>query len=94
MSHEQQWTIDKSIPIAVIIGLLIQAGCLVYFGGKFSQRQADIERRVTANDVVVTKIIDDGQATRERLSGIEAKLSAQGESLNRIETRLIPARGK
>ena len=88
------WSMDKRIPIGILAGLLFQAGVLVWYGGQFAQRQNDTERRVTGIELVVAKNADESTKTSERLARMEEKMSAQSESLNRIESHMLPSRAK
>ena len=75
--EEGHWTLDKRVPLALILTLAVQFFGFVYYMGTLSVRMTQLEIAVEKRD-----------ADAERLTRLEEKLSAIGNVLLRIETRM------
>lgn len=42
---KEPWHLDKRIPLAIIMGFVLQTGALFYWGGKMEQRVTTLESR-------------------------------------------------
>lgn len=78
----QDWKIDKHIPVAVIIAMLLQTFAVVWWAAQLEARVQVIELDIRQN----TQLI-------ERVSRVEEKVSALKESSLRIEGKLDSLRG-
>lgn len=78
----REWHLDKRIPVAILLGLGVQFGGLVWWGAQLSARVDMLERsdRITADD-------------HERIVRIEATLNAVDARLERME-RMDEGRGR
>lgn len=78
----REWHLDKRIPVAILLGLGVQFGGLVWWGAQLSARVDMLERsdRITADD-------------HERIVRIEATLNAVDDRLARME-RMDEGRGR
>jgi uncharacterized membrane protein affecting hemolysin expression len=83
-----EWHLDKKVPIALIVTLLLQGGIVMWWIGSSSQRLDQNERHVTALTPQVT-------ATAEKIIRVETKLEAIGEAITEIKNliRQGPRRG-
>lgn len=70
------WRIDKRIPVALIVALLIQAAAAVWWAASADARLSVLEQKV------VTSAED-----RERLARIEATVTGIDQRLVRMEDR-------
>lgn len=77
MADETSWHLDKRVPVAIIITLVVQIAIgLMYFGA--------LEQRVTALENFVLKIDD----TQMRITRVEEQVKATKETTVRIEQKL------
>lgn len=84
MAHTESWHLSRSVPISIIIGLVVQAGGVVWM---FSQMSSDIEsnsKRIERLDVQVEEISDTAQAQAVQLGRIETRLDALMDQSDRI----------
>jgi hypothetical protein len=85
---ETHWTIDRRIPLALIVTLLMQFGGFVWWFSSVESRLTIKEQRLTR----VEQRLDDDQraisAIGERLARIEERSNTQLEILRRIDGRL------
>ena len=76
--QDNQWHLDKKVPIALIVTLLLQGSVVMWWIGASSQRLDQNERQVTLLAPQVT-------ATAEKIIRVESKLEAIGESITEIK---------
>jgi hypothetical protein len=76
-AREDAWHLDKRVPIALILALLLQTASVVWWGARIDARVAMLE----ATDV-------SRASSSERLARVEENLKAQSETLVRIDHRL------
>lgn len=74
MSDDRQWHLDKRVPVALLIGLLAQAGAGVWWASTANERLGQVERRL------------DGFATRSE--ALQGEVNQQGVALAVVATRL------
>lgn len=79
MSGEEKpgWHLDKRVPIALILALIVQTAGVVAWFATLDSRLASVETWQEKND-----------ATRDRLATIETQLSGMKDTLVRIERKL------
>ena len=75
----QSWHLDKRVPIAILTGLVMQAGAVFYWGGSFQaqteERLEQIERRMngfaTRSEGMQREVQDNGRTIAVLLSRID-----------------------
>ncbi len=87
----EHWHLDKRVPIALLLGLLMQGVGAVWWAAQFEARFEASVRRIERLEA--QRIADDAQTQvlLQRLARIEALTETQTRFLERIEARL-PAR--
>lgn len=73
----QEWKIDKHIPVAVIVAMVMQTFAVIWWAAQLETRVNVLENQLTQN----TTLID-------RVSRVEEKVSSLRESSQRIEQKL------
>lgn len=68
------WRIDKHIPVAVIISILLQTAAIIWFTAKIDSRVQNLEEKATQNDM--------------RTNALLIELGDMGKRLVRLETLL------
>ncbi|WP_454914969.1 hypothetical protein [Xanthobacter sediminis] len=87
MSEEiptEHWTIDKKVPLAIILALVIQGAGLSYWA-------ATLEGRVNSAEKVISKLESRESETREareRLIRLEERMISIGDDLRRVTQKL------
>ena len=71
----QRWEIDRHVPIALIVTILVQGAGIVWWAASISDRVAHIERHVERTS---------GQA--DRLTRVETKVDGIVDTLGEIKT--------
>lgn len=72
------WRLDRKIPVALILSLVVQGGTFLYWGGRMSQRVDYVEEAVHASqrlDERVTRLEEQSKAIKEGVDRIEGKLN-------------------
>lgn len=54
--QESTWRIDKHIPLAVILAIVVQSGSLVWYAAKMDSRVAVLESQMQANQMLLNQI--------------------------------------
>jgi hypothetical protein len=73
----QEWKIDKHIPIAVILAMVMQTFAIIWWAAQMEARVNVLEMQTAQNTLVI-----------DRVSRVEEKVSALRESSRRIEQKL------
>jgi hypothetical protein len=73
----QEWKIDKHIPVAVIVAMVMQTFAVIWWAAQLETRVNVLENQLMQN----TTLID-------RVSRVEEKVSGLRESSQRIEQKL------
>lgn len=76
---DTQWHVDRKVPIAVIIALMMQTGGFIWWGAKADERLSALERKVESS-----------APQGDRLTRVEVNLESIKESLTEIKSRLRP----
>jgi hypothetical protein len=74
---QQQWKLDKHIPVAVIFAMLIQTFAVIWWAAQLETRVNVLERQITQNTMLF-----------DRVSRVEEKVSGLREASQRIEQKL------
>lgn len=78
-NEDRKWQLDRHIPVAFIVGLLLQAAGAVWWGSKMESKQQDLERRMQ---------LQEAAKTEARMSVLEEQLRASKEIQNAMNTKL------
>ena len=94
-STPTHWTLDKRVPISIIITIVLQTIAFVYLGTTW---KADIDHRIGALEkdgvtrAALEVRLDIMRASQaERLVALETKFDFIQQSLQRIERATVPA---
>lgn len=79
---ENNWHLDKKVPIALIVTLVLNIGATSWWAATASEKLASLERR-----------IDLAAPQADRLTRVETKLENVQDSLTEIKSMLRPPRG-
>jgi hypothetical protein len=75
--EETHWTVDKRVPLALIVTIIIQTAGLVWWASNLSERVNTLERRAEAS-----------APQGDRLTRVEVKIESVQEGISEIK-RLI-----
>lgn len=79
MDADTSWHLDKRIPIALIVLILLQSGTAVWFASAISSRVDQLERAQVAS-----------APQTERLIRVETKVDAMHDDINEIKHLIRP----
>lgn len=74
---EEQWHLDRKVPIAVIVTILIQSGVFVWWASDANSRLGAVEKRLEAS-----------APQADRLTRVEVQLDAVKEGISDIKAML------
>lgn len=80
MEADARWHLDKRVPIALLLAMLIQTGGAFWWAATISERINNLEKRADAS-----------APQADRLTRVEVKLDGVMDSIGRVE-RLIQAK--
>ena len=72
-----RFDIARQIPLAVVLGFVLQTGGALFWAGAAAERIAEVERRARINENAI-----------ERVVRLETQVGAMHEQLARIESKL------
>lgn len=78
-NEDRRWKLDRHVPVAFIIGLVVQAAGIVWWGSQVQSKQEDHERRLT---------LQESTKTAERMAVLEEQLKASKELQSSMNTKL------
>lgn len=76
--------IDKRVPVALIVTMVVQTAGIVWWAATISATQAQSAIEAKRIEIRVDRIEADRDDMKTRVIRIEEKLVGQGETLNRI----------
>ena len=79
MNEDSQWHLDKKVPIALILALVVQFAGMVLFVGQVKSQGDENTRRIS---------VLEAQKVGERLSALEAQIVDAKALLVRIDDRM------
>ncbi|MBP0581877.1 hypothetical protein J8I29_21285 [Labrys sp. LIt4] len=88
MSERESWSVDKKIPLALVIALFVQTGGVVWWSSQLNSRVTVIEERNLKLEVEIGKLKDGSSEVRERFARAETTMQAFVETTRRIEAKL------
>lgn len=80
--RRSKFDFERRIPVALVVGFLLQTGGALFWAGTAAQRISEIERETHANENAV-----------ERVVRLETEVAAMHETLARIETKIDRMKG-
>lgn len=86
--HKDQWHLDKRVPIALIFAILAQTVAGVWWAATLQGTVNELSRRQI---IMETQADGDGIESKgqsERLARLEERMSAQTDTLRRIEAQI------
>ena len=88
MANEDAWHLDKKVPLAFIVTILLQTAGIVWWGSSISERMNSVEREQQDQRAVVTVLRESLQTRGERIAALEAGQRAILDALRRIDSKL------
>jgi hypothetical protein len=82
---QQRWHIDKTVPIAWIFALIVQAAVIIYGYAMLTFRVEDHDRRIERMESNLEAFGRSDNIVDNRITRIEEKLSNQTEILQEIK---------
>jgi Tfp pilus assembly protein PilO len=80
-TEDNAWHLDKRVPIALIVAIMLQMGGFVYWGARVEARTEALETRVQA----LEGRFEADDADHERLVRVESLLASVDRRLERME---------
>jgi hypothetical protein len=77
LPSRRRFELERRIPLALLFGLLLQTGGVLFWAGAAAERISEAERQTRSHASVI-----------ERVVRLEAEVMAQHEMLARIESKL------
>lgn len=99
VAHPKVWTIDKSVPLALILTILLQGALGVWWASNISTRTETVEKLVAAQTERQSAMQDNMQARSDRTAltlqsisertvRLEVGMEAQRQMLEQVARRL------
>ena len=83
---EQEWHLDKRVPVALILALVLQAGTFGWWGASIQARVDAMERDLSRLDRQVVTMADAAQVQAVQLGRIEEGISGMRRDIGRLLT--------
>lgn len=76
-ASDSSWHLDRKVPVAIIITILMQTGGVIWWGATANERLSALERKVEST-----------APQAERLTKVETRLEAVQEGISEIKSIL------
>jgi len=86
MTEQEQWHLNKSVPITIVLTLLIQTAGIIIWGAKMDSRVAVLEVSQSDQDSHIRALETSRNDIRERLVVIEDR---QNTVINRLNANAV-----
>ena len=87
LTDNDGWKLDKHIPVAVLIGLMLNAGAGIWYASQFESRLGQVEKQFPAYVAQVADIDRARQDTNVRLTKIDDQITVVLDIVKRLETQ-------
>ena len=88
MSGGEPWHLDKRVPIALIVTIIVQTGGMIWWASGLTHRVDQHGRDITALHQDGRGYINEAARVRETLARLEERLAAQNDLLRRVEAAI------
>lgn len=78
MLQDSEWHLDKRVPIALLVAILVQTGAAFWWASDISERVTALERGAMA-----------AAPQADRLTRVEVKIDALRDNLNDLKSALL-----
>ncbi|MFC2252520.1 hypothetical protein ACETRX_22985 [Labrys portucalensis] len=86
--EKEHWSVDKKIPAALVITLLLQTGGIVWWVSSLNSRVTVVEEKAIATRLDIDKLKDVSGEAKERFARTETTLISVVETTRRVESKL------
>lgn len=83
--NDNRWHLDKRVPVAIIVTLILQAAAAVWWAGQSDNRITNLENRLSGMEQSVKQTVSMQNDINVRLARIEERTEGQTATLKRIE---------
>ncbi len=90
-ANANHWHLDKRVPIALIVTIMLQCGAGIWWGATMAARLDNQERRIESLENRGQKMSESFSNMNNQMSRLDERMTAMLESTHRIE-RLIEDR--
>ena len=87
-SADGQWHLDKKVPIALIIMIVLQIAGGVWMASKLDSRVANLEKIDVAHERSIERLTLERDGIRDRLTRLEESQKASFEILKGLDVKL------
>ena len=91
---EQQWHLDKRVPIALILAIAIQSGGAIWWASSIQGRVAGNETSISRIDRVVEAQRDASQVQAIQLGRIEEQITGLRGDISRLVSAIERGNGR
>lgn len=91
--QEAHWRLDKKVPIALLVGLIMQAAAGVWFAAALQGQVTNHDRRLGTLEATDTRLHEDARRISEALARLDERLQAHTAILRRVEDALGRSQG-
>lgn len=85
---DRAWHLDKRVPLAFILALLIQTGGFVWYASKLDSRVAEQEHALADVRSRISDVDHIRDGTRDRVTKLETQGEAVRDNLARLERKI------
>jgi uncharacterized coiled-coil protein SlyX len=90
---KEPWHLDRKVPLALILALLLQTAGMVWWAASLSSKVAEHTADIGALQANVSHMNNEAGRIREVLARLDERLAAQNELLRRVDAA-ITQRGR
>jgi hypothetical protein len=84
-ASEAHWTVDKRVPLALILALMGQTIGVVWWAASLQSTISEHGRRIVVMEAADARMTTEAQRVSEQLARLDERMAAQTAILRRIE---------
>lgn len=87
-SRQAEWHLDRKITMGIIASILLNVGSSVWWAASLNSQVLTQQKAIDQQAVQIASIMASQSGVSERLAKMEAGITYQSKTLDRIEDRL------
>ena len=88
MADKEHWTVDRKIPLALVLTIVLQTAGALWWASKLESRVQAVEVKTATDSVRLDAVEKAGIDTGKSIAHIEERLIANAEASKRIEAAI------
>ena len=86
--HEMEWHLEKKVTLGLIVAIILNIGSSIWWAASLNSQVVNQQKSIETQGSQINAIVSAQAGVGERLAKMEAAITYQTRSLDRIEEKL------